>query len=155
MQTYAQDIEKLLKEGNSIQLKPQGYSMYPVLIPGRDSVIVSPIEEGQKLKRGQVVLYRRYKENGEKDILVLHRIWKVKEQGIYLVGDNQKEVEGPLQFHQMLGIAITIYRKGKEISTENGMYRLFTGIWLLLRPVRPVISKVVAGCKKMLKNNEK
>lgn len=155
MQTYAQDIEKLLKEGNSIQFKPQGYSMYPVLVPGRDSVVVSPIEEGQKLKRGQVVLYRRYKENGEKDILVLHRICKVNEQGIYLVGDNQKEVEGPLQFSQMLGIATTIYRNGKEISTENGMYRLLTGIWLFLRPVRPFISKVVAGCKKMLKNNKK
>ena len=98
MHTYTQDIEKLLKEGNCIRFKPQGYSMYPVLVPGRDEVIVAPIEEAQTLKRGQVVLYRRYKTNGEKDILVLHRICKVNEQGIYLVGDNQKEVEEKAEY---------------------------------------------------------
>ncbi len=149
MQTYTQDIEKLLKEGNCIRFKPQGYSMYPVLVPGRDEVVVSPIEDLKTLKRGRVVLYRRYKESGEKDILVLHRIWKINEHGIYLVGDNQKAVEGPLQLAQMLGIATTIYRKEKEISTENGWYHFCTGIWLFLRPVRPVISKSVAFCKRV------
>lgn len=151
MHTYTQDIEKLLKEGNCIRFKPQGYSMYPVLVPGRDEVIVAPIEEAQTLKRGQVVLYRRYKTNGEKDILVLHRICKVNEQGIYLVGDNQKEVEGPLQMTQMLGIATTIYRKGCEISTDNLWYRFVTGIWLILRPVRPMISKTAALGKRVYK----
>ena len=151
MQTYTQDIEKLLKEGNCIRFKPQGYSMYPVLVPGRDEVVVASIEEGRSLKRGQVVLYRRYKSNGDKDILVLHRIWKVNAQGIYLVGDNQKEVEGPLQTTQMLGIATTIYRNGCEISTENGGYRLITGIWLFLRPFRPVISKTAALGKRVYK----
>lgn len=155
MQTYTQDIEKLLKEGNCIRFKPQGYSMYPVLVPGRDEVIVAPIEDGQALKRGQVVLYRRYKSNGEKDILVLHRIWKINEQGIYLVGDNQKEVEGPLQTTQMLGIATTIYRKGCEISTDNFWYRLFIGIWLFLRPVRPVISQTAALIKRLCKGISK
>lgn len=150
MQTYAQDIEKLLKEGNSIQLKPQGYSMYPLLIPGRDEVVVSPIEDIKNLRRGQVVLYRRYKENGDNDILVLHRIWRVKEQGIFLVGDNQKEIEGPLQASQMLGIATTLYRKGKAISTKNIVYRFLTGVWLNMRPIRPMISKSVAFCKRVL-----
>ena len=155
MQTYTQDIEKLLKEGNCIRFKPQGYSMYPVLVPGRDEVIVAPIEDGQALKRGQVVLYRRYKSNGEKDILVLHRIWKVNVQGIYLVGDNQKEVEGPLQTTQMLGIATTIYRKGCEISTDNLWYRLVTRTWLILRPVRPVISQTAALIKRLCKGISK
>lgn len=154
MQTYTQDIEKLLKEGNSIQFKPQGYSMYPVLVPGRDEVVVSPIETDRKLKRGQVVLYRRYKDTGEKDILVLHRIWKVNEKGIFLVGDNQKEVEGPLQRSQMLGVATCLYRKGKEISTNNPLYRFLTGIWLMLRPIRPLISGSVAACKRMLKKSK-
>ena len=151
MQTYTQDIEKLLKEGNNIQFKPQGYSMYPVLVPGRDEVIVTPIEESQELKRGQVVLYRRYKYNGEKDILVLHRIWRVNEQGIYLVGDNQKEVEGPLKKSQILGVAITIIRNGKKINTDNLLYSFMTRIWLLLRPIRPVISKTAAYFKKLSK----
>jgi len=151
MQTYTQDIEKLLKDGNCIRFKPQGYSMYPVLVPGRDEVVVAPIEEGQSLKRGQVALYRRYKANGEKDILVLHRIWRVNEQGIYMVGDNQKEVEGPLPTTQMLGIATTIYRKECEISTKNRGYCLITGVWLCFGIIRPLISKTVAFFKRLCK----
>ena len=30
---YTYDIEQLLKDGSAIQLKPQGYSMYPLFIP--------------------------------------------------------------------------------------------------------------------------
>ncbi len=151
MQTYKQDIEKLLAEGNYIQIKPQGYSMYPVLVPGRDEVVVAPVRDVTCLKRGDVVLYRRLFVDGEKDILVLHRIWKVNEQGIYLVGDNQKEIEGPLKQEQMLGIAKEIVRKGKHISVQNPIYKLLTGIWLTLRPMRPFISKVVAKIKNFFR----
>lgn len=150
-----QDIEKLLSEGNSIQFKPQGWSMYPTLTPGRDEVIVSPIDAEKRLKRGDVVLYRRWKENGEKDILVLHRIWKVSKQGIYLVGDNQKEIEGPLVMEQMLGIAEVLIIKGKKISVNNRWYRFRSKIWLCLRPIRPVISKIVAKIKKIFGKKEK
>lgn len=147
MQTYTQDIEKLLEEGNNIQIKVQGYSMYPLLVPGRDEVVISPVTYQFPLKRGMVVLYRRYKEDGEKDILVLHRIWKVKRQGVFLVGDNQKEVEGPLEYCQIKGHVIMIYRKGKKISTDDFLYRMLSGIWLLMRPIRPLIAKFVSFCK--------
>lgn len=148
MQSTRQDIEKLLAEGNYIQIVPQGYSMYPVIVPERDMVIVAPVQEQDTLRRGDVVLYRRFKESGEKDILVLHRIWKISEQGIYLVGDNQKIVEGPLKREQILGIVTELIRKGKCVSTGNLIYRMITGIWLFLRPIRPFISKVVAKIKR-------
>ena len=53
------NIEKLLKEGHSIQLKPKGYSMYPLFVPGRDEAVIAPVDEEMHLKRGDVVLYRR------------------------------------------------------------------------------------------------
>ncbi len=146
MEEY-QDIEKLLQDGNSIKIRPQGYSMYPVLVPGRDEVIVEPLGMKQ-LRRGDVVLYRRDKKNG--GILVLHRIWKVKADGFYLVGDNQKELEGPLQMEQIKGIMVAMYRKGKYISVKNMFYRGLTGIWLWLRPFRPEIAKTAATLKKIL-----
>lgn len=144
-----QDIETLLSEGNSIQFKPQGWSMYPTLVPGRDEVIVSPVDANTILKRGDVVLYRRFKKNGEKDILVLHRIWKVSEQGVFLVGDNQKEIEGPLAVGQMLGKAEIFIIKGEKISEKNLWYRFRSQIWLFLRPLRPFISKTVAKIKRI------
>lgn len=150
-----QDIERLLSEGNSIQFKPQGWSMYPTLVPGRDEVIVAPLDDDVKLKRNDVVLYRRMKENGEKDILVLHRIWKVSDRGIYLVGDNQKEIEGPLALAQMLGIAEVLIIKGKKISVKNLWYRFRSCVWLMMRPIRPFVSKMVAKIKRFFGKKEK
>lgn len=142
-----QNIETLLQNGNNIRIRPQGYSMYPVLVPGRDEVIVEPLGT-KKLRRGDVVLYRREKTAG--GILVLHRIWRVKPDGFYMVGDNQKEIEGPLRPEQIKGSMAAMYRKGKYISVKNPWYRSLTGIWLWLRPVRPAISKTVATLKKIL-----
>ena len=34
------DLEQLLREGNIIRIKPQGYSMYPLFIPGRDEALI-------------------------------------------------------------------------------------------------------------------
>ena len=137
------DIEKLLAEGNVIQLKPQGYSMYPLFIPGRDEAVVAPVKV-EKLKRGDVVLYRR-----DEGILVLHRIWKRKGNAFYLVGDNQKEIEGPLRPDQMKGILVEIIRRGRHISTQNIIYRLLLSVWLWLRPLRPVIAGAAARVKRM------
>lgn len=168
MQKYEQDIEQLLAEGNIIQIKPQGYSMYPLFLPGRDEAIIAPVARvdvaagvpmnGEKqdfvdpsrLKRGDVVLYRRDKSDDVgSGILVLHRIWQRKGDRFYLVGDNQKEIEGPLRPDQMRGILVGVVRKGRKISVKNPVYRVLTGIWLVMRPVRPVISRTVARIKRI------
>lgn len=142
-----QDIEKLLAEGSTVQFKPQGYSMYPLFVPGRDEAVVAPVDPMQ-LKRGDVVLYRR-----DGSILVLHRIWKRKGDGFYLVGDNQSEIEGPLRPEQMKGVLVEIIRKGRCFSVKNPIYRLFAALWLWLRPFRPVLSQAAARCKRVLKKN--
>ena len=86
------EIEPLLKAGACIQIYPQGYSMYPFIDPRRDEVVLAGIEEGSALRRGDVVLYRR--ENG---MLVLHRIYKIGQDGLYLLGDHQTAIEGPVR----------------------------------------------------------
>ncbi len=153
MQTKRQDIEELLRNGKNIQIKPQGYSMYPVLVPGRDEAIIEPIDVA-KLRRGDVVLYRRERNAASGNILVLHRIWKRDKEGFYMVGDNQAEIEGPLKEEQIKGIMVGMVRKGKYVSVKNPWYRLLTGIWLWLRPMRPVISKVAASIKRMGRTSE-
>ncbi len=142
MQEKRLNLEKLLAEGKIIQVKPQGYSMYPLFVPGRDEAVIEPFKN-QKLRRGDVVLYRR-----QGGILVLHRIWKCTQESCYMVGDNQKTVEGPLRKEQIRGILIGVIRNGKGFSTDHLLYRICAGIWLLLRPVRPNISRVIAKCKK-------
>ena len=73
------DIEKLLEQGKTVQFGPIGYSMYPLFVPGRDEAVVAPANPAV-LKRGDVALYRR-----DESILVLHRIWKRKSDGFYMV----------------------------------------------------------------------
>lgn len=139
------DIEALLRSGKSIRIHPQGYSMYPLFVPGRDEAVIAPAETG-KLKRGDVVLYRR-----EGSILVLHRIWKRRAEGFYMVGDNQSEVEGPLKEEQIKGILCQVVRRGKCFSVRNPFYRMLSSVWLRLRPFRPFLSRMVAGVKRKLK----
>ncbi len=142
---YKIDIEELLAEGKTIQLKPQGYSMYPLFLPGRDEARIAPVG-GHTLKRGDVALYRR-----DQSILVLHRIVRKDASGIYFVGDNQAEIEGPLREDQVRGILIGFVRKGKYVPVQNIPYRMYASVWLMLRPLRPLISKTVAKIKRRFK----
>ena len=130
------DVEMLLASGNTVQIKPQGDSMYPLFVSGRDSAILAPVSGGD-CKRGDVVLYRR-----EGSILVLHRIWKKKEDGFYMVGDGQTPVEGPIREDQIRAIMTGMVRKEKQLSVRNPLYRMYAVFWLRLRPFRAGILKV-------------
>ena len=46
-------VIRTLKE-NDIKIKPKGYSMYPLFVPGRDYAVITHIEP-DKLKKGDVV----------------------------------------------------------------------------------------------------
>ena len=124
-----------LLENHTIQVQPQGYSMYPLFVPGRDSAVIEKAD-CDRLKKGDVILYRR--ENG---ILVLHRICRITKDGFYTVGDNQTAVEGPL---------IHIIRNGHSFSVNHPVYRILSGFWLFLRPVRRPISLMTAKLKSIV-----
>lgn len=143
MQKEKVSPETLLSEGKTIQFKPIGYSMYPLFVPERDQAVVAPIRNIVP-RRGDVVLYRR---DGGK--LVLHRIWRHREEGFYMVGDNECKTEGPLRRDQIKGILVGIVRKGRYFSSKNLLYRMAAGLWLWLRPVRPYLSGFVAKCKRI------
>lgn len=143
------DIERLLQEGQTVQIKPQGYSMYPLFVPGRDEAVIRKAEP-ESLKKGDVVLYRR-----DHGILVLHRICRKKQNAFFMVGDNQKEIEGPLREDQIKGVMSGFVRNGKYRSVKHPGYVLFSRIWLFLRPIRPVISKTVAALKRFFRNFKK
>ncbi len=147
METRA-DIEQLLKDGHTVQTVINGYSMYPLLVPDRDSVILAPLEDYMP-RRGDVVLYRR-----PGSILVLHRIWKVRQDGVYMVGDNQTEIEGPLRQDQIRGKLVAFIRKGKHISADSIPYRAYAAVWLRMRPVRHKVAVAVHAMKRLGKHNK-
>lgn len=142
MGTERQNVEEILASGKTVQITPQGYSMYPLIVPGRDAVILQR-EDPAKLKRGDVVLYRR-----DGSILVLHRICRTDKKGFYMTGDNQTEVEGPLRPDQIRGKMVALIRNGREINTDSLGYRLPCFLWLFMRPVRRPVSLAAAAVKR-------
>ncbi len=138
-----QDVEKLLREGNTVQFPPTGWSMYPLIIGGRDQVVVAPVGE-KPFKKGDVLLYRR-----PGSILILHRLVKRKPEGLYFTGDNQTEIEGPLPESAVAGRLVGYVRKGKNHTTKNVLYRVYSGLWLLALPFRPAAWAFMRGVRKL------
>lgn len=140
---YQTDIEQLLRDGAVIRIKPQGYSMYPLFLPGRDEALIQEVPVST-LRRNDVILYRR-----DHGILVLHRILRITTEGFFLVGDNQSEVEGPLRENQIRGKLIAFIRNGREISVHNPIYCLFSSLWLRMLPLRPLCFRFTAFLRRL------
>ena len=121
------DIEQLLEAGEIIQIYPEGYSMYPMFVPGRDAAVIKKADV-KKIRRADVVLYRR-----KGSILVLHRVVKRKGGQFYMAGDNQTEVEGPVE--------------------EDPVYVILSGLWLMFLPVRGIFWSFTAWVRRLRKNN--
>ena len=140
------DIAKLLEEGHKARISPEGYSMYPLIIPGRDHVELEPfVKQRDKLHRGDILLYRR-----DTGLLVLHRVHRIDPQGrLYFCGDNQSDLEGPIMQRQVLGKVSRINRKGREFSTHNVRYKFYSGFWIISRPLRPLMHTVAQGLRNL------
>ena len=136
------NIEEFLSNGKAIRISPSGYSMYPLLVPSRDYAIIEPYRGGAG--RCDVALFRR-----PGSILVLHRIYKKTKNGYYFVGDNQHEVEGPIDESYIKGIMVGVERKGHMLSCNSVFYRITYHIWLLFLPIRKPIKQMIAGLKKL------
>ncbi|WP_418792217.1 S24/S26 family peptidase [Phosphitispora sp. TUW77] len=142
---WSSAIMPILAEGHTLRLPFEGLSMHPLLVGGRDEVIIAAASEKQ-LKRGDIVLYKR--NDGTH---VLHRIHHIKNSMYYMVGDAQTWIEGPIREEQVLAFVTEIIRKGKTIPCSDCGYRLISGLWLLARPLRPQIIKNLSHLRFFLK----
>ena len=140
------ELIKDMEKGMKAKLSPNGGSMLPFIVGGRDEALLVLL---QKLKRGDVVLYRR--NNGT---YVLHRIHHIVnkngEEQYYMIGDSQVEIEGPLDRTQILGMAESFIRKGKRFSKHHIGYKIWFHSWLFLRIFRPQLIHLWWGIHKLL-----
>ena len=67
-----------------------------------------------------------------------------------MVGDNQTEMEGPIEYEQIKGIMTAVIRNQKNIPADNIFYAFAGSFWLALRPVRMYIVKPAAAVKNIL-----
>jgi len=138
-------ILPVLEQGHNLKMPLSGLSMYPLLTGGRDEVLIATVA-GKRLKRGDIVLYAR--PDGTH---ILHRIHHIKNNMYYMLGDAQTWIEGPIKEEAVLAVAIAVQRKGKTILCSHYGYRFISGLWLFLRPVRPVMLRAIRYCLLIFK----
>ena len=119
----------LIAEGKSVKIRPTGWSMVPFIVGERDQVEVKAFNP--VLKRGDIVLYRR--DNGQ---YVLHRIYKVRDEDFYMLGDSQNIIEGPVKREQIVAQSRYYYKKGKRKDNDSLSMRVKYTIWFWVRPFR-------------------
>jgi hypothetical protein len=134
----------LLQEGHTVAINPIGSSMFPLFIHCDDQAVLAAADVS-RLRRGDVVMYRR-----DSGMLVLHRIWRVKKDGFYMVGDNQTQPEGPLRAEQIMAVMVSFVRNGRQISCKNPAYVVLSRGWLFLRPFRHCISRPLGSLYRFL-----
>ena len=134
---YVDVLRGLTEEGKEVSMLVAGSSMNPFLIHYRDMIFFK--KPDRKLRRGDMVFYQR--ETGQ---YVMHRILRVRPEGLYIVGDAQTEIEGPVQPGQVFAVITRVKRKGKMICPDDFWWKFFEGPWLVILPLRPVIMRLFA-----------
>ena len=131
---YVSVLRELVEEGREVSLLVSGSSMSPFLAHQRDYIYFK--KPDRELKKGNMVFYQR--RSGQ---FVMHRIWKVKADKYYMVGDAQREIEGPLDRDQIFALITKVQRKGKWIQPGDFWWEFFEKVWINIVPVRRVFVK--------------
>lgn len=138
-------LENSLKEKGIYLGKTEGDSMHPMLVEGRDTVIIST--PSFPLKKYDVPVYRR------DDHYTMHRIVKVTKKGYIICGDNRTFLERDITDGDIVGVLTGFYQDGKLIScTDEEYLRYARRICrsLPLRRAKAIAKRIVRKLKKML-----
>ncbi len=117
-------IDEILSGGGEFRMYPKGTSMLPLIVQGRDSVVLGR-RKGIPVQKHDIAFYRR--KNGQ---FVLHRVMKVTKDGRYVMcGDNQTALEKGIEAEQIIACVDRIYKGEKELRLNSLRYRLYVFFW--------------------------
>jgi len=131
-------MEEMLNSGGKVTFTVEGSSMLPTMTGGRDSVTL--IKPTGSLKKYDIPLYRR--DNGK---FVLHRVIGFTDTGYIMCGDNQYAKEYGITDAHLIGLVSSFTRNGKEINTNNFVYRAYSVLFCC--PIAKFLKHVKASLK--------
>lgn len=116
-----------------------GQSMWPLIHQQRDNIIV--VKPEGRLKKYDIPVY--ILPSGK---YVMHRIIDVKDDHYVILGDGLTTLERVTD-DMICGKLVGFYKNGKRyIDLEkNKGYKLYSRIWVAIRPIRPLILFVKSG----------
>ncbi len=138
-------MEEVIESGGSCKLRVTGYSMTPTLRHLKDSVVlVSP--EKRKPQKDEIVFIKR--DSGKH---VLHRIRKIIDEDSFVMNGDAQQWTEIVRFDQIIGVVEFFYRGDKLISCDNKKYKIYMKLWVLCKPIRPLIFRTRNLARKIIK----
>ena len=132
-------IREVLESGGEFRMYPHGTSMLPLIRQGIDSVV---LEQLNRLpQKNDILFYQRIDGS-----YILHRVWKVTEDGLVMIGDNQKVLEKGVTEDQVIGYVTRIYRNEKEINCDGFWYQKYLWLWQFMKVrklVLPIFNRLL------------
>lgn len=139
-------IREKLDAGQNVTFSPRGVSMQPMLKQGRDRVTLSPVKG--PLKKYDLPLYRM--DSGK---FILHRIVAVGDS-YTCRGDNTYLDETGIRQDQLIGVVSSFTHRGRSISVQAPLYRLYCRVWVAAYPLRRFVRRGVGFLRRRLKRGE-
>lgn len=121
-----------LASGKKVSFKVKGNSMLPFF---RDTKTLIELKKTNTYKKYDVILFKL--ENK----YYVHRIIKINEDRIICMGDalTSKEI---INESNIIARVIS-YQNKKLINTNSKKYKIRVTLWMLLRPIRRLIVKII------------
>ena len=132
---YISVLRELVESGHEVSVKVSGRSMYPFLRNERDTVFFKAPDRA--LRIGDIAFFQR--ANGQ---YILHRVCRIDDSGLYMLGDSQQRIEGPIAPEHVFAIVTHIDRDGRDIKPGDALWNFYAGPWQWLASLRPRLIKL-------------
>lgn len=135
------NIEKILKEQGICTTTTKGDSMNPMLVEGRDRVVV--VAPQFPLKKYDIPVYRKMGH------YTMHRIVKVKKNGYIICGDNRGRLERNVKDSDIIGVLEGFYQGDTYISRNDDVFLNYGKKAVRNLPIRLIKDFINRGLKKI------
>lgn len=118
-------FEEAVDYGECFNIRVDGTSMLPLLGYGRDTIIIRRTRTDEPIE-GRIAMYRL----GPKHY-VTHRVVKVDNDIVTLLGDGRITRDEPVHRDMIVGVVEGVIRKsGRKLSCTSRIWRFREWLWL-------------------------
>ena len=128
-------IAERVSGGASVRFTVTGNSMFPLFANRRDQVTVTAPTD---IRKYDIVLHRR-----TDGTYILHRVIGRRGDVLTIAGDNETERETGVNISQVIAKVTGFTRKGRDVSVNNPLYRVYSRLWLAVFPARHIILAIL------------
>jgi len=145
--TITELAEAVLNEGNHLQFRASGRSMFP-FIRGGDILEIAPVS-GYSPRLTDVVLYK-----GTNNRIQVHRIVGLNQETdrtkYLLQGDSLIQRDSPVLREHVLGRVVALKRNGRMVRIDSPAQYFLARLWVGILPFRHILFKILASVKSLL-----